>query len=247
MVQWTTQFRSPFSSVLRGFGRVTLAWTLLPLGVVSLLLFAWGFRSVGLRRSTLLVALGVTGALEIIFEVVILIGFQILYGFVYSKIGILLMGFMVGLTSGGWWMTKRLGRKNVTYGSILKIQGALCVYPLAMIAAFKGLSVLSGNTLVFLSTEILFPVLIAFGGFLGGAQFPLANKLYIERGGRVGHAGGKSYGIDVLGSSLGALIGGSLLIPILGIWNTCIFLSCLSLFALLLLLPEALVSKTAFS
>lgn len=247
MVQWTTQFQSPLSSVLRSFGRVTLAWILLPLGAVSLLLFGWGFRSVGLRRSTLLVVLGITGALEIIFEVVLLIGFQILYGFVYSKIGILLTGFMVGLTSGGWWMTRRLGRKNVTHGSIIKIQGALCVYPLAIIGAFKGLTVLSGNTIVFLSTEILFPVLIAFGGFLGGAQFPLANKLYIEGGGRAEHAGAKGYGVDVLGSSLGALIGGSLLIPILGIWNTCIFLSCLSLFALLLLLPETLAPKTAFS
>ena len=241
MIQWTTQFRSPLSSVLRGLGRVTLTWTLLPLGVASLLLFVWGLCSAGFRRSALLVALGVTGALEIIFEVIILIAFQILYGFVYSKIGILLMGFMVGLTLGGWWMTKRVETEKVTYGNVLKIQAALCVYPLAMIAAFKGLSVLSGNTIVFLSTEILFPFLIAIGGFLGGAQFPLVNRLYIERWGRIGNAGGKSYGVDVLGSSLGALVGSSLLIPILGIWNTCIFLSGLSLFAFLLLLAEGIV------
>jgi spermidine synthase len=187
----------------------------------------------------------VTGALEIIFEVVVLIAFQVLYGYVYSKIGMILMGFMVGLTIGGWWMTKRIGGKNVTYGSLLRIQGALCVYPLVLILVFRALSVLSGHTALFLSTEILFPLLIACGGFLGGAQFPLASKLYIERNGRAEHAGGKSYGVDVLGSSLGALVGGSLLIPVLGIISTCIVLSGLSLSALLVLLPGGILSRRA--
>lgn len=243
MVQWTTHFRSPLPSIVRSFAGLTPGRILVPFGALTLLLFFWAFRSALLRRAALLVAVGTTGALEIIFEVVLLVAFQVLYGFVYSRVGIILMGFMVGLTLGGGWMTRRIERREISYLSFLKIQGALCVYPLLLIVIFKGLSELSRHTAVFLSTEILFPLLIGAGGFLGGVQFPLANKLCIKRTGRLGHAGAITYGIDVLGSSLGALTAGSLLIPVLGIWNTCIVLSSLSLFALILLLPEALLPR----
>lgn len=243
MVHWTSHFRSSLPSIISSLSRVTVIQLLIPLGVLTLLLFVWGLRYTGVRRTALLVAVGTTGAMEIIFEVIVLLAFQVLYGFVYAKVGIILTGFMVGLTLGGGWMTKRIERGDMSYSSFLKIQSALCMYPLVLIAIFKGLAELSGHTLVFISTEILFPLLIALGGFLGGAQFPLANKLYIEQTGRVGHIGGTSYGIDVLGSSLGALTAGSILIPILGIWNTCIVLSCLSLFTLILLFPQVLVSR----
>ena len=243
LVHWTTQFRSSLHSIIRTFSKLTPLRILVPLGILSLLLFLWGLRSAVVRRTAILVAVGTTGALEIIFEVVVLLTFQVLYGFVYAKVGIILMGFMIGLTLGGGWMTRRIERREISYSSFLMIQAALCVYPLVLIGIFKGLSELGGITLVFISTEILFPLLIAVGGFLGGMQFPLANRIYIEQAGRVGNTGGMSYGIDVLGSSFGALIAGSVLIPVLGIWNTCIVLSCLSLFTLILLLPRILVSS----
>lgn len=240
MVHWTTQFRTNLPSILRLLGSLTLSWILIPLGALSLVIFVWSLRSVALRRASLLIAVGVTGALEIIFEVVILLAFQVLYGFVYARVGIILMGFMVGLTAGGMWMTRCVERSNVSMGSFLKIQGALGVYPILLIGVFKALSVSRGEAGEFISTEILFPFMTAVGGFLGGMQFPLANKLYIEQKGRVGHVGGMSYGIDVLGSSLGALLAGSILIPVLGIWSTCIILACLSFCTLFLLLPLSL-------
>ena len=236
MVHWTTQFRTALPSVFRFLGSLTLWRTLIPLGLLSLAIFLLSLRWVEVRRASILIAVGVTGALEIIFEVIILLVFQVLFGFVYAKLGLILMGFMIGLGAGGLWMNKSMRRKNRSIGDMLKIQGALCVYPLLLIGIFQVLSSAKGSAGIFISSEILFPLITAAGGFLGGMQFPLANKLYIEQRGQVGHSGGKIYGIDVLGSSLGALLAGSILIPVLGIWNTCLVLACLSSLAFCLLL-----------
>jgi predicted membrane-bound spermidine synthase len=58
-------------------------------------------------------------------------------------------------------------------------------------------------------------------GGLTGYQFPLAAAVVIED---PSHAAGRSglvYGLDLAGSSLGALVSGALLIPVLGLASTC--------------------------
>jgi len=53
-------------------------------------------------------------------------------------------------------------------------------------------------------------------GFLGGAHFPLANRLLLAQREQVGRTAGALYAFDLLGSTLGSLLVGFLLIPVVG-------------------------------
>jgi predicted membrane-bound spermidine synthase len=60
-------------------------------------------------------------------------------------------------------------------------------------------------------TTLLISFLIFFGGFMGGLHFPLSMALLKRTN------AGSVYSVDLIGSSLGALITAVIFIPILGI------------------------------
>ena len=65
----------------------------------------------------------------------------------------------------------------------------------------------------------------------------MANKLYLESGRRVSKSAGLVYGLDLVGSCLGALLASAFLLPILGIPGTCwalALINCGAFFILLL-------------
>jgi predicted membrane-bound spermidine synthase len=72
--------------------------------------------------------------------------------------------------------------------------------------------------------NIIIPVLVFAGGLMGGLHFPLSIAIISrERAGFV-------YGIDLIGSSLGALMTAMILIPILGIVFTLVIFGLMNLF-----------------
>ncbi|MCK4250693.1 hypothetical protein KAX97_04570, partial [candidate division WOR-3 bacterium] len=58
---------------------------------------------------------------------------------------------------------------------------------------------------------VIIPSLIFFGGFMGGLHFPLSIGILKRK------KAGIVYGIDLIGSSIGALVTSIIFIPILGI------------------------------
>jgi spermidine synthase len=78
-----------------------------------------------------------------------------------------------------------------------------------------------GSYASWIGPDVLFILLPAIAGFIGGAQFPLANKIYLGERQGIGRVAGLTYGMDLLGSSLGAFLTAVFLIPLLGIPETC--------------------------
>ncbi len=76
------------------------------------------------------------------------------------------------------------------------------------------------------SPAVIFPILTGAVGFLVGAQFPLAAKLMFEG---VERTTGALFAFDLIGASLGALLVGTFLIPLLGVVGTCCFLGVLKI------------------
>lgn len=62
---------------------------------------------------------------------------------------------------------------------------------------------------------------------MGGLQFPFACELMLRRR-SIGGTVGLLYGIDLLGSCFGAFLTGLLLVPLLGIYGSCLTLSALN-------------------
>ena len=104
-------------------------------------------------------------------------------------------------------------------------------------AGAKGLNASRNLTLALMMSFIC--------GLLTGVQFPLASRLHLasrSAGAAAGaptHTAGMLYGADLLGGYFGGLIGGVILLPILGLKNTCFILGMIKASSVLLNLLSA--------
>jgi spermidine synthase len=236
MVFWSTYFSKAGYLMRRVFQAVTPRRTWMALLVVSGLLL---FPSIFLRRRKssygILVPVATTGFAEITFQVVTLLSFQILYGYVFYKLTLILTSYMLGLILGGFWITKRMEYGTGTARTYLFTQLSIVLYPLFLPLLFLLFSHFRTGVTNYIGSNIVFPLLPIIPGIIGGFQFPLANKLFIDVRGETGIAAGTSYGFDLVGSCVGALLVSVFLIPIIGILNTCIQVSVLNFSSLILI------------
>ncbi len=237
MLLWVNNFSPRFRGLFAWFSRLRLIhW--LGLMLLSGLAFMGPklFRGrAELGRQAVLFSVMSTGFAEITFEIVVILAFQIMFGYVYYKLGIILAGFMIGLVLGSYFSTRWLERFSDPYRAFTIVQALVVLYPLLLIGIFWAGSrlLISGRYNLWL--EQLFPLLTIIAGAVGGFQFPLANKLYLGSGRGVGRSAGVTYGMDLTGSCLGAAISSALLLPVLGVFYTCIAVCLLNMLALIFL------------
>jgi spermidine synthase len=77
--------------------------------------------------------------------------------------------------------------------------------------------------------KILFLVVSFIGGFLTGAQFPLATRIYLLGKTSLSKTAGTLYSSDLLGGWLGGIVGGVVLLPVLGLLGSCFVVVLLKL------------------
>ena len=240
MVLWSSYFRGETSGWFTRFLTAAMImrwwWFLLP-GLLMIILFpVFRRRRRRTRGAWVLWPVLTSGFSEIVFQVVVLLAFQILYGYVYYKLGIILTLFMVGLVLGGGMITAILPRIRNEDRLFFIIQIAICLYPLVLPVVFYLLSSSPGEVTRRLGENIIFPVLPLVAGFIGGFQLPLAGKIYLRGRKRIGLVSGLIYGFDLLGACLGAIVISALVLPILGVAATCYAVFCLNLTGLIVIL-----------
>ena len=184
-----------------------------------------------------------TGFAGMLFDLALIFTFQTLYGYVFHWIGLLVGTFMVGVAVGGGIITSLLPRIKRVLNSFIKIEVAIIlfsgIFPLIFILLHPYLD----RPVIFSLLRILFLVLSFLSGLLVGAQFPLANKIYLGRDGKLGKTAGLLYGADLLGGWLGGIIGGVVLLPILGLFGTCMVIVILKVTSLIILVGGEKIVK----
>lgn len=197
-VLWSTQFRGLESRMFSFFSRLSSFWLLdVPLLLfIFLLSFLW-LR--GRRSSFFLMPLAVMGFTTIVAEIIVIISFQSAYGYIYNRIALLLASFMVGLFFGSSFGKKQ---RRISFGQMLIIQSG---FMLLMLAASMFLKTHPPQAFYFVFLLLL--------GFLGGDLFIISNHLFLKEKTNYGIG----YGLDLLGSFLGAAASSSLLIPLVGL------------------------------
>jgi len=79
------------------------------------------FRFLSRRKDNfVLLAVMTTGFSEIIFQLLVMISFQIIYGFLFYKIGIILTSFMVGLAFGSFVSVRNLHKMKNYFPAFIK-------------------------------------------------------------------------------------------------------------------------------
>jgi spermidine synthase len=215
-VLWSTKFKGIENRIFSFFSRLRSFWLLdFPLLLFILLLLVLWLR--GKRTNVFLVPLAVMGFTTIIAEIIVIISFQTLYGYLYHRIALLLASFMTGLFLGAL-RSKR--RKRVDFGQLLFIQ-----------FGFLVLLILFSALLKVHPPELAFFLFLLMFGYLGGDLFVVSNHLFLKEKKNYG----LGYGLDMLGSFLGALVASSFLIPLVGLIPLLRYLFLLNSFCLLFL------------
>ncbi len=198
----------------------------LPPLLLALLLAFWRWRKgVGTQHVVSLPvtwAIATTGFAGMTFDLVIILAWQSLHGYIYQQVGLLVGFFMAGLALGGTAMTAWLRRHESVetryVAPLLVLEAAIVLYCTAFPLALRAL---------FASQPAQLPTwatLLAMNGLAGvlvGLEFPLANEVLLRGGQAVGRIAGHLYAADLVGAFLAALIVPVLLIPVLGLASTC--------------------------
>ncbi len=195
---WSNELKSFERKVFSWLSHRNLFWLLdLPL-LIGLFLFLWlGWK--GKRTSLFLAPLFLLGLSSIILEIIVLLTFQARYGFLYQSLSLLFASFMFGLSLGAYYGSKK---GIIAFSHILFLQ----------------LSLICLTSLLFISFQLRPPQIFFFFvllvlGFLGGDLFIVSNRLFL----RIKTNYGLGYGLELMGSFVGALVVSSLLIPLAGL------------------------------
>lgn len=210
--------------------------------IVLAILVSLAGKKTDFKNAAVLFSLGTTGFSEMAFQLVIMLTFQIFYGYLYYKIGLIFTAFMAGLAAGTFFILRRLDSIKKLYNTYIKIQASVLVYPLALLVIFKVMSATGASS--GFGAELVFTSLPFIAGFVGGVQFAAANKLYLKGSGAVRRAAGITYASDLAGSCAGAILVSAFMIPLTGVYGTCISVVFLNLLAFILLLFGKRASQT---
>ncbi len=176
--------------------------------------------SAGGQCLALALTIMLTGFFGIAIEIVLLWAFISCSGYIYAMIGLFAALFMIGLSSGAY-----LARSYFPASCRL----AALIWALAAISVFAAM-------MPWLLGMVQTTALLLFLNFLAGIGvgfvFPLAYELYRNVGVSAGRSGGILYGVDMAGASLGALVAGSIAIPLWGMAAVCYALCGMILLAI---------------
>ncbi|MBM4136764.1 MAG: hypothetical protein FJ241_08030 [Nitrospira sp.] len=174
-------------------------WHIISLsGVIIIPVLFLTFRR---KRRVIYLSIFTTGFSSMAFMLAIILAYQALYGYVYEMIGMLSAIFMIGL-----WAGASLCR-NIKNALRLLFYLELMTITLAF------------TSTIFFKSEFLFYVFNLLFGTIAGGQFSTANLSMGEP-----EMAGRLYGLDLIGSFLGAFIPSIILIPLFGISHTLLFI-----------------------
>jgi len=236
---WSTQFNQHYLDVFSGMARVKFAWVTLVLAVliVTSVVFPAFARLTSLARASLAGSVGAMGFTVMALEVLLLLGFQAIYGYVYQQLALLVAAVMAGMALGAWLGLRQM--RAVKMRTIAALQLAAAIAPLLLYEAFVVCARASGRGQFLVIAYLVFPLLAVLCGMLGGYQFPLASSLFFQ-GRDMGRPNqGILYAVDLLGACAGALLLSAYLVPVFGFLKTALLILAVDLAVALLSITAA--------
>jgi spermidine synthase len=278
VVLWSSRFHSHWRALLEflaglRFGAVAGA---VALGLLALTLLVALYERLRIPRhpqtarhhATLGLCVAAMGFTLLGLEVLLLLGFQALYGYVYQQLAILVALFMVGMAAGAWLGVARASRPlwwerpapasvrgqdagapasetlalspPWDYLRLTLLQLLAAGAPLLLYALFVLLESVRSLAALLTTSQVVFPALALIAGLIGGYQFPLASRIYFAGSDNSKRNPGILYGLDLLGACLGAVALSAYLLPVYGFRRTAMLMAVVNLG------PAAMTALAAF-
>lgn len=232
---WNALFSPSLRDMFRWFERIDLRMFIIPLAFFTLIFLVIRLKAKRLFRVSIPLCITTTGFAGMIFELSLIFAFQSLYGYVFHWIGLLVSAFMVGTAAGAMTMTFLLARIKRDLATFIKIELAVVIFSCALPVIFLFLHFYPDCPAAFVHLQVIFLVLSFLSGLLIGAQFPLANKIHLKGTPRLAGTAGLLYGVDLFGGWIGGIVGGVVLLPVLGLFATCMVVVMLKTSSLIII------------
>ncbi len=234
VVLWSGQFSGAYRRLFAALAAVPFR-RVIELAVLFMVAVAgWlRWRTGNDRRGSAAFCVVAMGFTLLALEVVLLLGFQAIYGYVYQQLAVIIAAFMAGMALGSWQAMRRLREARSLQRWMLITQLLAALSPLLLCVILAGLAAVQNAAWSALVGIAAFPLLALLAGVLGGYQFPLANRIFLEEPASAGP--GTLYALDLAGACAGALVISAYLVPVFG------FLRTAELIALVNLVPAAMV------
>lgn len=187
----------------------------LPLVIVLILL------AVFLRYDGIRIGLFTAGFAASASEIIILLAFQIIYGYVFMAAGMFITLFMLGLAMGAV-----LGKKYwhiSSYSLLVKLQFVMALIILVILGSVHGFHKAHGASV---AIHFGFGLIMLVMAMLTGMIFQVSS---VVKKGNAEEVAGSLYSSDLLGSALGALLVSAFVIPELGLSWSLLGIGCLCL------------------
>ncbi|MDD2239471.1 MAG: hypothetical protein PHO14_10495 [Kiritimatiellae bacterium] len=145
-------------------------------------------------------------------ELVLLMAFQSLCGYLHYQLALMLAALMLGMALGTGMASRRIVRAGI--GTLGTVHAGLAAYAVGLVVVLRWLeSAAPGPSL---GLELLFLLLAAGVGVLAGYEFPVATRIHLAGDASSAHQSGTIYVVDLVGSCLSALGVGLWALPIIG-------------------------------
>jgi spermidine synthase len=210
--------------------------TAVAVAFILLLLFLWSRKR---EERSIRLAVGIAGGSLLALEFVLLLAFQVLEGFLYAELAVILSCYMTGLAAGAASIG---GRPNVV-GSpgkrLITVHFVLVAFVLGVMLSLMALHRVSASIVLPLwLTPLVFRCLAFTAGGLGGIHFSLATVAWAQGQSLDTRIGAGLYAADLIGAALSGLVSSLLLLPLIGVYGTLIVFGGLLAFGGLVLIKS---------
>jgi spermidine synthase len=229
---WNALFSPYLTGIFKWFEGFSLQISIAFMILFTLLMAAVFIKRPHLSRQSVLYVIFTTGLSGMIFNLGVIFTFQTFYGYLYHQIGLLIAIFMFGVALSSFLITQHLDRIKRDSLLFLKLEMVIILFSFLFPFVFFIPSQYLEKTAISLLIYPIFLIMSFLSGAWIGLQFPLATKIYLGAPAKeetFGHTAGLIYGADLLGGFLGGLFGGILLLPILGLKESCFMMAMIKI------------------
>ncbi len=162
------------------------------------------------NKSSRLINMALVGFISISFNSIIFMLFQLYSGALFWKAGLLMGSFMIGLSSGTFFVTSLLYNQKTKK---ISLEIIFLFWLLLILSLWLGLGTIANSV----GVDYLFYLYSVLGGVFTGAAYPLLARDLLKNNFIVQHIPGSLYAADLSGAFIGSIISGLFLLPFLGI------------------------------